>query len=191
MPRGSRPSTAVCTSLGARNASEIVILTCRMLHISRAAIWSTLTLPAMISSSQRRPRAIDATSVARVSARIGRASCGAADRGTMISRRRFAGRFLPGHTENNAIRLQLTGIAIRRRPVFAARSLFLLWHLELDHQVICLHIDAGDMGADEVSVRRSRILQVFADGLVDDRFDLGRRHSAHRTCPACPALDEV
>ena len=38
MPRGNRPSTAACTSSGARNASEIVILTCRMLHFSRAAI---------------------------------------------------------------------------------------------------------------------------------------------------------
>jgi hypothetical protein len=32
MPRGSRPSTAVFTSSGARNASEIVMWTCRMLH---------------------------------------------------------------------------------------------------------------------------------------------------------------
>ena len=38
MPRGNRPATAACTSSGARNASEIVILTCRMLHFSRAAI---------------------------------------------------------------------------------------------------------------------------------------------------------
>jgi hypothetical protein len=39
---------------------------------SRAAICSTLvTVPATISSSQHRPRAIDATSVARVSARTG------------------------------------------------------------------------------------------------------------------------
>jgi len=34
--------------------------------------------------------------VARVSARIGRASCGAADWGTMISRRRFDGDFFQG-----------------------------------------------------------------------------------------------
>jgi hypothetical protein len=33
---------AAFTSSGARNASEIVILTCRMLHLSRAAICSTL-----------------------------------------------------------------------------------------------------------------------------------------------------
>ena len=55
MPRGSRPSTAACTSRGARNVSEIVILTCRMLHCSRAALCSTLTAPATISSSERRP----------------------------------------------------------------------------------------------------------------------------------------
>jgi len=79
IPRGNRPSMAPCTSLGARNASDIVILTWRRLHCSRAAICSTVSVPATISSSQRRPRAIDATSVARVSARIGRASCGAAD----------------------------------------------------------------------------------------------------------------
>ena len=38
MPRGNRPWTAACTSVGARKASEIVIPTCRMLHFSRAAI---------------------------------------------------------------------------------------------------------------------------------------------------------
>jgi hypothetical protein len=27
-----------------------------------------------------------------------------------------------------------------------------------------------------VSVGRRRLLQVFADGLADERFDLGRRH---------------
>ena len=96
MPRGNRPSMAACTSLGARNASDIVILTCRMLHCSRAAISSTQTVPATISSSQWRPRAIDATGVARVSARIGRASWGAADWGTTISRRRFDGGFFQG-----------------------------------------------------------------------------------------------
>jgi hypothetical protein len=36
VPLGSRPSMAAFTSSGARNASEIVILTCRMLHLSRA-----------------------------------------------------------------------------------------------------------------------------------------------------------
>jgi hypothetical protein len=35
-PRGRRPSTAALTRLGARKASEMVILTCRTLHFSRA-----------------------------------------------------------------------------------------------------------------------------------------------------------
>ena len=90
-PRSIRPSTAAFTGSGARNASEIVILICRILHFSRAAICSTpVTVPAMISSSQRQPRAIEATSVARVSARMGRRSYADADTGTMISRRRLA-----------------------------------------------------------------------------------------------------
>jgi hypothetical protein len=38
MPRGKRPSTAALTRSGARNASEMVILTCRTLHFWRAAI---------------------------------------------------------------------------------------------------------------------------------------------------------
>ena len=45
---GNRPWTAACTSLGARNAGETIILTCRMLHSSRTAICSTLTAPATI-----------------------------------------------------------------------------------------------------------------------------------------------
>src|SRR5258708_40298777 len=36
MPRGRRPCTAALTSLGARKASEMVMLTCRTLHFSRA-----------------------------------------------------------------------------------------------------------------------------------------------------------
>jgi hypothetical protein len=43
------------------------------------------------SSSQRRPRAIDATNVARVSDRIGRAFCCKVPSGRRISRRRVAG----------------------------------------------------------------------------------------------------
>src|SRR5258706_3906091 len=40
MPRGKRPSTAALTRSGARNASEMVILTCRTLHFWRVAICS-------------------------------------------------------------------------------------------------------------------------------------------------------
>jgi hypothetical protein len=75
IPRGKRPSVAALTRSGARKASEIDMFTCRTLHCSRAAIFSaSVTAPAMISWSQRRPRAIDATSLARVSARMGRVS---------------------------------------------------------------------------------------------------------------------
>src|SRR5258706_15646726 len=35
IPRGRRPSTAALTRLGARKASEMVMLTCRTLHFSR------------------------------------------------------------------------------------------------------------------------------------------------------------
>ena len=41
MPLGNRPSIAAFTSAAERKASEIVMLTCRTLHFSRAAICST------------------------------------------------------------------------------------------------------------------------------------------------------
>jgi len=48
------------TRSGAREASEIVMLTLRTPHFSRAAIYSTsVTAPAAISSNQHRPRAIE------------------------------------------------------------------------------------------------------------------------------------
>ena len=68
---------AALTRSGARKASEIVIFTLRTLHRSRLAMLSVVALSAAISSSsQRRPRAIDATKVARFSERSGRACCG-------------------------------------------------------------------------------------------------------------------
>jgi hypothetical protein len=97
IPRGKRPSVAALTRSGARNASEIDMFTCRTLHCSRVAIVSaSVTAPEIIWSSQRRPRAIDATSLARVSARIGRLPCGPVELGTMISHRRFDGVFCHG-----------------------------------------------------------------------------------------------
>jgi hypothetical protein len=74
MPCGSRPSMAAWTRSGARNASEIVMLTLRVLQPSRLAMLSALDVASLVSSlSRRRPRAIDATNVARFSDRIGRA----------------------------------------------------------------------------------------------------------------------
>ena len=73
MPRGNRPSIAAFTRSGARKARDIVMLTWRTLHPSRLAMRSTSAFASSTSSlSQRRPRAIDAIKVARVSDRIGR-----------------------------------------------------------------------------------------------------------------------
>jgi len=66
---------AALTRSGARKASEIVMLTLRTLQPSRTAMLSVFVVGSVVSSfSQRRPRAIDATSVARFSERIGRPS---------------------------------------------------------------------------------------------------------------------
>ena len=68
---------AALTRSGARKASEIVMLIFRALQFSRVAMLSALAVgSAMSSSSQRRPRAIDATNLARVSERIGRTCSG-------------------------------------------------------------------------------------------------------------------
>jgi hypothetical protein len=112
----------------------------RMLHLSRAAICSTLvTVPATISSSQRRPRAMDETSVTRVSARIGRGSCPDSEAGTMISRRRFIGVFFHGTCS--------TG-----RSSFTVGRIVGCLCLQLDRQLVCLDLDADDVVANEVSV---------------------------------------
>ena len=59
---------AALTRSGARKASEIVMLTFRTLQPSRPAMLSVFAVgSAMSSSSQRRPRAIDATRIARFS----------------------------------------------------------------------------------------------------------------------------
>ena len=56
MPCGSRPSIAALTRSGARNASEIVMLTLRALHPLRSAILSAVAVASLVSSSsQRRP----------------------------------------------------------------------------------------------------------------------------------------
>jgi hypothetical protein len=92
MPYGSRPSMAALTRSGARKASEIVMLTFRRLHRSRFAMRSVVSDASIVSSlSHRRPRAMAATSVARVSERIGRACCGGIPSGKRISRRRVNG----------------------------------------------------------------------------------------------------
>ena len=75
MPRGRRPSTAALTRLGARKASEMIILTCRTLQFSRVQSSATVvTRPETTSSSHRRPRAIALTRRARRSNCSGRTS---------------------------------------------------------------------------------------------------------------------
>ena len=80
---------AALTRSGARNASEIVIFTLRTLQLSRFAMLSVLAVGSPTSSSsQRRPRAIEAISVARFSERIGRSFRNSAPSGKSTSRRR-------------------------------------------------------------------------------------------------------
>jgi hypothetical protein len=72
-----------------RSRIERYEATNRFLHLSRFAMLSAVVVASAISSlSQRRPRAIDATNVARVSDRIGRACCGGIASGARIPRRR-------------------------------------------------------------------------------------------------------
>src|SRR6266404_279520 len=71
-PRGRRPSTAALTRLGARKASEMVMLTCRALHFSRAQSSATVVnRPETTSSSHRRPRAMALTRRAAVRTVLG------------------------------------------------------------------------------------------------------------------------
>ena len=57
---------AALTRSGARNASEIVMFTCRTLQPLRIEMLSAFALESAISSSsQRRPRAMDATRASR------------------------------------------------------------------------------------------------------------------------------
>src|SRR5262249_50705795 len=65
-PCGRRASAAALTRIGARKASEIVMLTWRLLQASRPAIPSTVAAPASISDNHCRPRAMAVTSLTRV-----------------------------------------------------------------------------------------------------------------------------
>ena len=159
MPRGNRPSTAAFTRSGARNASEIVMLTCRMLHLSRAAICSTVvTVPETISSSQRRPRAIDARSVARVSARMGTVVKRHGSRHDDIASP-FHWCLLPWDAQDKSI------MVLRVRRIAGC-----LLCLQLDRQLIRLDLNSDDVVADEVAVfTLCGIPEMLADGACDER----------------------
>ena len=87
----------------------------------------------MSSLSQRRPRAIEAISSARLSERIGRASCGDADSGTSISRRRLSGVLCHGTFSTLRLRDRLEPMCVG----------------ELDQQLIRLDLNPGNVGVDE------------------------------------------
>ena len=54
--------------------------------------------------------------------------------------------------------------------------------LQLDRQLVRLHLDADDVVANEVSVITfCGIPEMPADGRCDESLDLGRRHPAHRS----------
>jgi hypothetical protein len=97
MPRGRRPSTAALTRLGARKASEMVILTCRTLHFSRVQSCATVvTRPETTSFSHRRPRAMALTRRARRSNCSGRTLLRDELCGSRISRDLLEGGFCQG-----------------------------------------------------------------------------------------------
>jgi hypothetical protein len=57
-----------------------------------------------------------------------------------------------------------------------------LLRLELDRQLLRLHLDSDDVVADEVAVFTfCGIPEMFADGTSDESLDLGRGHAAHRS----------
>jgi hypothetical protein len=113
VPCGSRPSMAALTRSGARNASEIIILIFRVLHPSRFAMVSELAATSVINSlSQRRPRAIEATSVARVSDLIGRTCRGDVPAGKRISRFRVESVFCHRTLRISAARWRLPSTVV-------------------------------------------------------------------------------
>jgi hypothetical protein len=97
MPRDRRPSTAALTRLGARKASEMVILTCRTLHFSRSQSSAiVVTRPETTSSSHRRPHAMALTKRDRRWNCAGRASLRDASCGSRIWRDLLEGGFCQG-----------------------------------------------------------------------------------------------
>jgi hypothetical protein len=54
--------------------------------------------------------------------------------------------------------------------------------LELDRQLIRVHLNSDDVVADEVAASTfCGIPEMLADGALDESLDLGRRHPAHRS----------
>jgi hypothetical protein len=127
MPRGRRPSTAALTRLGARKASEMVILTCRTLHFSRVQSCATVvTRPKTTSSSHRRPRAIALTRRARRSNCSGRTLLRDALCGSRISRDLLEGGFCQGIVSDRSSGQSADGLpprASRRTQTFRLEAI--------------------------------------------------------------------
>src|SRR5260370_5581203 len=85
----------------------------------------------------------------------------------------FHWRLLPRDTQNKSI------IVLRVRRIAGC-----LLCLQLDRQLVRLHLDSDDVVADEVAVFTfCGIPEMLADGGCDERLDLGRRHPPHRSDP--------
>ena len=98
--------------IGREEGKRDVMLTLRTLQPSRVAMLVVFAVGSAVSSlSQRRPRAIEAIRRARFSERIARASCGLADLGTSISRRRLSGLLCQGTLNTLRLRDRLEPIA--------------------------------------------------------------------------------
>ena len=54
--------------------------------------------------------------------------------------------------------------------------------LQLDRQLVRVHLDSDDVVADEVSASTFCVIpEMLADGALDESLDLGRRQPAHRS----------
>jgi hypothetical protein len=158
---------AALTRSGARKASEMVILIFRVLQFSRLAMPSTLAVgSAMSSSRQRRPRAIAATNLARVSERIGRACSGWIPSGKRISQTPLC-RHLPPSDRKGA-----------------------RWLGKLDDQLVRLDLNARDMSLDEIPVVNGlRWFEMVPNGPEDQRLYFSCRYATHRAGARGGALE--
>jgi hypothetical protein len=88
----------------------------------------------------------------------------------MISRRRFIGVFFHGTQDKSIMVPRVRRIA----------GCFLC--VQLDRQLIRVHLDSDDVVADEVAVFTfCGIPEMLADGASDESLDLGRWHPAHQS----------
>ena len=167
-PNDETPSAALTRS-GVRKASEIVIFTLRTLHRSRLAMLPVVAVSSAISSSsQRRPRAIDATKVARFSGRIGRACCGDIPSGTRL--------------HGAALILSSAKRPEGRRWIPPSGDRFAVFR-QADDQLFWLDLDSRDVSVDQAPVvNLLGWFEMLANRPDDQRLDVGCRFE--RTDPA-------